>query len=573
MKILFLTTAHNGLSQRAHLELTEREHVVKIQLATGCQAMEAAVADFQPDLIIAPFLKKPVPASVWQNHTVLIVHPGIKGDRGPSSLDWAIMQECQEWGVTILQAAEEMDAGDIWASANFPMRPVSKSNLYRHEVTQAAVQGLLEAVDKFESGNFSPEPLDYANPLVKGRLHMPVKTSDRSIHWQDTTANILKKIRAADSNPGVLDCLYGENYRLFGAHEEGILKGVPGDILATRNGAICRATGNGAVWITHLKKEMSGIKLPATLVLGDLLKGVTEISLDPFEHYHNKPTFREIWYEEADRVGYLHFNFYNGAMSTAHCKQLQQALVQAKKQDTRVLVLMGGPDIWSNGIHLNVIEHAPNPAQESWENINAMNDVVREIILTDTKLVITAMQGNAGAGGAILALAADKVYARNGIVINPHYKKMGGLYGSEYWTYLLPKRVGKKKAAKLTQECQPLGTSMAKAIGFLDNAFGDTVEDFTQLVRYKAKALAQSLHYEAMLEQKVKERAADELVRPLEQYRDEELQHMHRNFFGEDPAYHIARFHFVHKIACAQQPDQNALAKYTSAAGALQQTV
>ena len=225
---------------------------------------------------------------------------------------------------------------------------------------------------------------------------------------------------------------------------------------------------------------------------------------------------------------------------------------------------MGGHDIWSNGIHLNVIEQAQHPGQESWENINAMNDLVREIIFTDYKLVIAALQGNAGAGGAILALAADKVYARSGIVLNPHYKKMGGLYGSEYWTYLLPRRVGKMRAQQLTEGCQPLSTPMAKAIGFLDNYFGQTSDEFCQLVQQKAVALAQSPFYSILLEQKRKERAADERYRPLEHYREEELRHMHQNFFGEDPAYHLARFHFVHKIACVQQPAPQALQKYAA---------
>jgi putative two-component system hydrogenase maturation factor HypX/HoxX len=34
------------------------------------------------------------------------------------------------------------------------------------------------------------------------------------------------------------------------------------------------------------------------------------------------------------------------------------------------------------------------------------------------------------------------VWARRGVVLNPHYKNMGNLYGSEYWSYLLPRRVG-----------------------------------------------------------------------------------------------------------------------------------
>src|SRR5215469_12448402 len=168
MNILFLTTSHNSLSQRAFVELVDRGHRVIVVIASSEDVMLEAVEREQPDLIVAPMLKTVIPASIWQNYTCLIVHPGIKGDRGPSSLDWAILNGHQEWGVTLLQAGAEMDAGDIWASRTFPLREGSKSHLYRHEVTEAAIEGLLEAIDNVESKSFVPEPLDYSRKDVKG---------------------------------------------------------------------------------------------------------------------------------------------------------------------------------------------------------------------------------------------------------------------------------------------------------------------------------------------------------------------------------------------------------------------
>ena len=126
MKILFLTTAHNSLSQRAFVELVDRGHTVIVVIASSEEVMLEAVEREHPDLIVAPMLKKVIPASIWQQHTCIIVHPGIKGDRGPSSLDWAILNACEEWGVTLLQAGAEMDAGDIWASRPFSMREGAK---------------------------------------------------------------------------------------------------------------------------------------------------------------------------------------------------------------------------------------------------------------------------------------------------------------------------------------------------------------------------------------------------------------------------------------------------------------
>ena len=73
---------------------------------------------------------------------------------------------------------------------------------------------------------------------------------------------------------------------------------------------------------------------------------------------------------------------------------------------------------------------------------------MRDIIETPSHLVIAALRGNAGAGGAMMALASDRVFAREGVVLNPHYRGMGGLFGSEYWTYTLPRRVGARTSLR-----------------------------------------------------------------------------------------------------------------------------
>ena len=117
MKILLLSSAYNGLTQRVHVELLQRGHTVSIEVAINEHTMLEGVQLFKPDIIICPFLKHRIPESVWRHYVCIVVHPGIKGDRGMSSLDWAIQNEETEWGVTALQAAAEMDTGDIWATA------------------------------------------------------------------------------------------------------------------------------------------------------------------------------------------------------------------------------------------------------------------------------------------------------------------------------------------------------------------------------------------------------------------------------------------------------------------------
>jgi putative two-component system hydrogenase maturation factor HypX/HoxX len=265
-------------------------------------------------------------------------------------------------------------------------------------------------------------------------------------------------------------------------------------------------------------------------------------------------TWRPIRYEERGAIGYVHFPFYNGAMGTDDCVRLLDVYRHARSRPTRVIVLKGGDDFWSNGIHLGKIEAADDPAEESWRNINAMNDLVREIATTDRQLTIAALCGNAGAGGVFLALAADRVLARKGVVLNPHYKSMGNLYGSEYWTYLLPRRVGVESANAIVQGRLPLSAARASAIGLVDDCFGDAVDAFHSEVEARASMLAEVATYEREIAAKNRRRAIDEEAKPLERYRAEELERMKLNFFGFDSSYHVARYNFVFKVPRSRTP-------------------
>lgn len=291
------------------------------------------------------------------------------------------------------------------------MRSAPKSSLYRFEVTEAAVGAVLEAVEKFAGGAFRPERVGPADPAVRGRWRDPVRPADRRIDWRrDDTATVLRKIHSADGSPGVVDELAGRQVRLHDAWAEARLTGAPGVLLARRDGAVCRATVDGAVWIGWLRGlDPGALKLPAEQVLGDVAASLPDVPLDPADA-GAAPTFHEIRYEEHDDVGVLHFDFHNGAMRTAQCRRLLAAWRAAAARQT------------ADG----------------------------------RRQTVAALGANAGAGGAFLALAADLVVARDGVILNPHYKNMGNLYGSELWTYLLPRRVGEARVADVMGRRLPM---------------------------------------------------------------------------------------------------------------------
>ncbi len=388
LKIILLSTAFNGLTQRAWLSLREAGHEPSVVLFSSEEEVCRQIEDSGAQLVICPFLKDRVPAQLWRNaeRPVVIIHPGIVGDRGASALDWAISRKLSYWGVTAMQAAEEMDSGAIWATREFEMpAQVRKSQLYNGPVADAALACIHEVVAKFGT-DFEPTPLNYDSPEVRGHLQPNMKQSDRSFSWHDGAEFIKRRIDAADGQPGVLATLQGEQFYLYDAHLDSRC-GTPGQLLAVHDLRLLQ------------------------------------------------------WSDEHRTVP-----------SAGECAALGQG---AGHQ---------GPGI-SGWARQFLQRRAPERHSEAWANIRAINDVCREL-LSARQLVISGLTGSAGAGGVMLALAADVVLARDGIVLNPHYKTMG-LYGSEYWTYSLPRAVGSDLALQLTQQCLPLSTTQALAMGML----------------------------------------------------------------------------------------------------------
>jgi len=541
-----------------HRELEAEMHVVSIELSANEHAMIKAVEDFQPDFILCPFLKHAVPEKIWRHHLCLIVHPGIEGDRGPSSLDWAIASKTTSWGVTLLQADAEMDAGDIWDTQKFNLRPAPKASIYRREVIATAVAMVKNFLHySINNPDFKPRPLDYSNPKVKGECLPLMRQDARKINWAvDTTETIVRKINTADSFPGVLDSIAGNAVHLFGAKAEySLYSAVPGEIVGHRDGAICRATIDGSVWIRQLKMAQQDdrrfFKLASMQVITQQFPNA-----DIFSSLKvlNSRVQNDIKIDIEKGVAYITFDFYNGAMNTEQCHDLLSHLrALRERDDVRVIALMGGEDFWSNGIHLNCIQASVDPARESWRNINAIDDIVQELIGMTNKLTIAALRNNAGAGGAIMPLACDKILAREGVVLNPHYLTMG-LFGSEYWTYLLPKRVGDAKAKELIESCMPLLATQTYKFGMVDKVLLEDWSSYHRLLQRECEALADDVNYFSLLARKQYNRMQDEIARPLESYRQYELQRMKAIFDNPQSEYHQLRYNFVYKISCQTTP-------------------
>jgi len=537
MRILLLCTAFNSQTQAVYTALEDRGDEVIAAYAISEEQMLDEIEAFGPQLILCPYLKRYLPESIYKKYPTYIFHPGPLGDRGPNALEYALKSHTKKWGVVIFEANALYDGGDIYARQNFTVRETYKASLYRQEIVQASLQALEQFFMNLRKNEKVPQLL---NPI-----HEKFTQAKRTIDWsKDNTQAIIDKIYLSDSFPGVLDEILGLPCYLFGAWREDKFRGSLKEILAKREGAICLGTIDGAVWITHLK-EMGGFKLPATYVLKERLAGVKEERL-PLLFDKSYSTFYETSVEKRDNVAYLCFNFHNGAMSADQCMRLKYA-VEYLKNVCEVLVLIGGMDFFSNGIHLNILEDSAKQGEDGWANINAMNDLVRSILFADEVVTIASFGRNAGAGGVFMGLSCDYAVGKEGAVLNPHYQTLG-LSGSEYHSYSLPKRVGKEIADRLLGDCLPLSVEKAKAIKMIDEVFAH--ENYYEELHHFAKnAYDDDFIWE-------KQEYLEKNREKIEALKERELEVMHPEFWESESNFHKLRAEFVYKVCPRETPER-----------------
>lgn len=238
---------------------------------------------------------------IWSNaeggvwHAVQTCLPDCPSRRvkgiSPTSLDWPITTEQKVWASPCCKPSPRWTRIQYGvASPQFmPTTPPAKEQRLYRQLSHA----VLEAVERFQLSRIRAPGCWPCQCSTCGE-------SDRAIDWsRDLMSTIVRKSCAADSAPGVLSSLLGVEAS-YGAHEEERPKGSPRKSCPTRRRAIRIGAVDGAVWISHSKLprtmrarihfaewlrwrgcdrcaeefcSIAGIKLPATQVLGPLLRG------------------------------------------------------------------------------------------------------------------------------------------------------------------------------------------------------------------------------------------------------------------------------------------------------------
>ena len=187
--------------------------------------------------------------------------------RGAAPINWAILNGDGETGVTIMDMARELDAGDILAQVSTPIGPEEDAAGLFDRLARLGGELLVETVERIEAGTAArtpqdPERVSYA-PMLSKALS--------PVDWTRPAQAVHDQIRGLIPWPGAsTDALTGETLKLWKSRvADRTAQASPGTVLAAGPAGIDMACGGGSV-LTILELQAPGSR---RMGAGDYLRG------------------------------------------------------------------------------------------------------------------------------------------------------------------------------------------------------------------------------------------------------------------------------------------------------------
>ena len=178
--------------------------------------------------------------------------------RGPSSINWPIIQGSKHTGLTIFWPNDGLDEGPILLQKTVEIAPDDTlGTVYFHKLFQLGVDAMLEAVDLVKVGQAPKITQD----LAKGSYESWCKKADARIDWSKPVAEVYNLIRGTNPQPGSWTTLDGKTLDILDSAKVAGA-GTPGQVLAVSASSITVAAAGGAIEIKRVKPE-GGQKLTA----------------------------------------------------------------------------------------------------------------------------------------------------------------------------------------------------------------------------------------------------------------------------------------------------------------------
>jgi methionyl-tRNA formyltransferase len=215
---------------------------------------DLGVMAFVTDIVPEEILKAPRLGTIQYHPSLLPKH------RGPSSINWPIIQGETETGLSIFWPDAGLDTGPILMQKRVAIGPDDTlGTIYFDQLFPIGVAAMVESVKLVKSGRAPKEPQDETQATYEGWC----RAENCIVDWSQPAQTVHNLIRGADPSPGASSTRGGEVVGLFGSRLAGDLAGAPGAIVEIGSGGVAVAAGAGAVRIAKVRPGSAGKKLDA----------------------------------------------------------------------------------------------------------------------------------------------------------------------------------------------------------------------------------------------------------------------------------------------------------------------
>jgi methionyl-tRNA formyltransferase len=217
----------------------------------------------KPDLQVMAFVTLFVPEEFLKVPTYgsIQYHPSLLPKyRGPSAINWPIIQGDKETGLSIFWPDNGLDTGDVLLQKTTPISPDdSLGSVYFDRLFPMGVEAILESVDLVKAGTAPRTRQDHAQATYEGRC-----TADNArIDWGKPWRQIHNLIRGCNPAPGAWTTLDGatlqvlESKPLPAVDPKGIA-GKMGEVVAVEADGFIVACADGRIKVLRVKPADGG---------------------------------------------------------------------------------------------------------------------------------------------------------------------------------------------------------------------------------------------------------------------------------------------------------------------------
>lgn len=216
------------------------------------------LAALKPDLIIVTAYGQILPQTVLDlpRFGCLNVHTSLLPKyRGAAPIQWAILEDQPQTGVTIMKMDAGLDTGDILAQLATPILPADNSQTLHDRLAQIGAELLVKTLPGYVSGAIQPrkqpeEGLSYARKITK---------EDGRLDWTRPARVLWNRVRAFIPWPGAFTLLPGETklplLKIWRVEVVENVSGRAGEVLRADSDGILVACGQEAARLLELQRE------------------------------------------------------------------------------------------------------------------------------------------------------------------------------------------------------------------------------------------------------------------------------------------------------------------------------